>query len=442
MIWTNRQRTDATLRKLTYNNGTTENIHIEDIPENILVNGTSVNDANMNVIEKNIGTYGNDTFDNTQSYEVGDTFTYQGLLYRVTESFTGDFDNSKVEQFSLKEAIEENKEAIESKSSLPSGGVLNQVLTKKSNADDDAEWKYIGDVSIAGDTLPIGAIMPYPSNTIPTNWLICDGSAISRTTYADLFNVIGTTYGVGDGSTTFNLPDLKGKVPVGLDSNDTDFDNLGETGGEKTHTLTINEMPRHNHEIGYDLRQDASSFANTNSLAFATGGSIREASIKTSYAGETQAHNNLQPYIVQNYIIKAFQSSGLVANVVQAKSNSTTDVYSCDYVNNKLSYSATEKVVGEWIDGKPLYRKVVDLGALPNNDTKAVAHGIQSLRRIVKLEGFAGSSLNKGGITLPHGTSTPVALYADDTNVSVKTTSDATGYTEAYAFVYYTKTTD
>ncbi|MBQ3415934.1 MAG: hypothetical protein IJH39_11515 [Clostridia bacterium] len=113
-----------------------------------------------------------------------------------------------------------------------------------------------------------------------------------------------------------------------------------------------------------------------------------------------------------------------------------------DEVDDKLNYSTTETCVREWIDGKSLYMKVVNLGTLPNNDTKAVAHGIQNLRRIVKLEGFAGSSLNKGGITLPHATNTPIALYADDTNVSVKTTSDATGYTEAYAFVYYTKTTD
>ena len=111
-------------------------------------------------------------------------------------------------------------------------------------------------------------------------------------------------------------------------------------------------------------------------------------------------------------------------------------------VDDKLNYSTTEKRIGTWIDGKPLYRKVINLGTLPDDSTKAVAHSIQNLKRIVKLEGFAGSSLNKGGITLPHATSNPIALYADDTNVSVKTTSDATGYTQAHAFVYYTKTTD
>ena len=105
-------------------------------------------------------------------------------------------------------------------------------------------------------------------------------------------------------------------------------------------------------------------------------------------------------------------------------------------------YSTNEMEIGLWIDGKPLYRKVISFGALPNNTTKSVAHNISNLKRIVKVEGFAGSSQNLGGITLPHATSNPMALYVDNTNVNVKTSSDATAYTEAYIYVYYTKTTD
>lgn len=106
--------------------------------------------------------------------------------------------------------------------------------------------------AVSGDTLPIGAIMPFGSDTIPDNWLLCDGSAVSRTTYQQLFNTIGTTYGTGDGFTTFNLPNLQGKIPVGKNANDTDFDTLGETGGEKEHTLTIQEMPQHGHSVYID----------------------------------------------------------------------------------------------------------------------------------------------------------------------------------------------
>lgn len=145
-----------------------------------------------------------------------------------------------------------------------------------------------------------GSITMYAGATAPNGWLICDGSAISRTDYADLFNVIGTTYGSGDGSTTFNIPDLQGRVPVGYKSSDTSFDTLGETGGEKTHTLTVDEIPSHNHRDtglgGAEAINGGGSgwtkFVGTTSPYY------------TERTGGGQAHNNLQPYIVMNYIIR------------------------------------------------------------------------------------------------------------------------------------------
>ena len=151
---------------------------------------------------------------------------------------------------------------------------------------------------------PVGSISLFAGKTAPTGWLICDGSAVSRTTYANLFSVIGTTYGTGDGSTTFNIPNLKGKVPVGYDSSDTSFDTIGETGGEKTHTLTIDEMPSHNHGIGLNSGGSTSgsglSYLYTPNGYRTYGDSGAEMILKT---GRGQAHNNLQPYIVMNYII-------------------------------------------------------------------------------------------------------------------------------------------
>ena len=145
---------------------------------------------------------------------------------------------------------------------------------------------------------PVGSISLFAGTTAPTGWLICDGSAVSRTTYANLFSVIGTTYGTGDGSTTFNIPNLKGKVPVGLDSSDTSFDTIGETGGEKEHTLTIDEMPSHSH--GLLGNANAGGKAETVPYGSQATGTIMYA-IQNSGGG--QAHNNLQPYIVMNYII-------------------------------------------------------------------------------------------------------------------------------------------
>ena len=102
-----------------------------------------------------------------------------------------------------------------------------------------------GEQNTAGS--PAGEIKQYAGDTAPNGYLLCQGQAVSRTTYADLFNVISTKYGVGDGSTTFNLPDLRGRVPVGLSPSDNDFKTLGSKGGEKAHTLTVQEMPSHNH---------------------------------------------------------------------------------------------------------------------------------------------------------------------------------------------------
>lgn len=83
----------------------------------------------------------------------------------------------------------------------------------------------------------------WSSATAPEGYLLEDGSAVSRTTYAELFSVIGTTYGSGDGSTTFNLPDSRGRVTVNQNSSDTQFATIGAKYGEKTHTMTIAEMP-------------------------------------------------------------------------------------------------------------------------------------------------------------------------------------------------------
>ncbi len=82
----------------------------------------------------------------------------------------------------------------------------------------------------------VGAIKPWTKTTAPDGYLLCDGSAVSRTTYADLFDVISTTYGAGDGSTTFNVPQLQGKMPQGYDGNTY---NLAGTGGANTGTVAV-----------------------------------------------------------------------------------------------------------------------------------------------------------------------------------------------------------
>lgn len=172
----------------------------------------------------------------------------------------------------------------------------------------------------SGDTLPIGAITQFSGSIAPTNWLFCNGQAISRTEYSELFATIGTTYGEGDGSTTFNLPDFIGRVPVGLDAEDTDFDNLGDFGGEKTHTLTVNEIPSHSHT--FNFRTSGSQALSGNQGAYLLAGTSNDAIAST---GGGQAHNIMQPYLVTNFIIKVKQSVGIVGTVTNDMANQNTD---------------------------------------------------------------------------------------------------------------------
>jgi microcystin-dependent protein len=194
--------------------------------------------------------------------------------------------------------------------------------------------------------LPSGMLTMTAASVAPSGWMLCNGTAISRTTYADLFTAIGTTYGVGDGTTTFNIPDLRGRVPVGTDSSQTEFDALGETGGAKTHTLTEAQLPSHTHSINHDhasfgttdgagnhnhswtgVNSDAGISGQGGNYPFrifqdiATNWGGTQASMNgagahnhtidvpnfTGTSGSTgsgSAHNNLQPYISINYIIK------------------------------------------------------------------------------------------------------------------------------------------
>lgn len=207
----------------------------------------------------------------------------------------------------------------------------------------------IGTAGGASDNLPIGSIIAYGGTELPNNWLICDGSEVSRTAYKDLFDNIGTAYGEGDGSTTFNLPDMRGKVGVGLAPADTYFNTLGKTGGEKTHTLTIDELPSHNHGITYNT---GGAGVNTGGT-FALGNSVSTSKAYTQDTGNNKAHNNLQSYSVINYIIKVSNITGYIdtseAKVIDNLTNtSTTDALSAN-MGKTLNDRITSSTNAYWI---------------------------------------------------------------------------------------------
>ncbi len=146
-------------------------------------------------------------------------------------------------------------------------------------------------------------------SSAPTGYLVEDGSAVSRTTYADLFAAIGTTYGAGDGTSTFNLPDSRGRVGVNRNTADTQFATLGLKYGEKTHLLTIAEMASHSHLQIVTASVAAGPGIRTDYAADAAGGTYDQG-IQTGSQGGNQAHNVIQPSIVKLSVIKATASTG------------------------------------------------------------------------------------------------------------------------------------
>lgn len=233
-----------------------------------------------------------------------------------------------------------------------SGGV---GVAKDLNAKDIYQTRTGADgLSVPYLLVPAGVIMQYVASTAPSGYLLCDGSAIARATYSVLFSVISTTFGSGNGSTTFNVPDLRGKVPTGVNGNEESaFTNLGNSGGSEEHTLSIDELPSHNHggATGSDGDHDhdreltttsngshnhggttgdggnASGSENVSSSdegALVSGEGIHNHTIDDdgehehkviipssgththtiSSQGGGNAHSILQPYLVVNYIIK------------------------------------------------------------------------------------------------------------------------------------------
>jgi len=157
---------------------------------------------------------------------------------------------------------------------------------------------------ITGGLIPPGAMIDYAGGTVPSGgWLLCDASAVSRTTYANLFAAIGTTWGAGDGSTTFNLPDYRGRNAIGAGQGAGLTDRiLGQYGGEENHTLTVAQIPPHQHTYlvpAPDCKSGCDASKQLGPLSEPLG-----TSNGSEYGLGGQPHNNMQPFAVATKIIK------------------------------------------------------------------------------------------------------------------------------------------
>ncbi|OSQ47448.1 phage tail protein [Thalassospira alkalitolerans] len=141
---------------------------------------------------------------------------------------------------------------------------------------------------------PIGTVLTYAGATAPEGFMLCDGTELLASEHVDLFTLIGTVYGEGAATGSFKLPDLRGRTAIGVGQGVNLTDRvLGATDGAETHQLTIDEMPSHSHGDTFNTTGPHNVGSNGNGQFGSTG-----------LTGGNQPHNNMQPFVVLNYIIK------------------------------------------------------------------------------------------------------------------------------------------
>lgn len=216
-----------------------------------------------------------------------------------------------------------------------------------------------------GSAEEVGSIKAWPAAAAPASWMLCDGSALSRTLYPGLFAVLGTSWGAGDGSTTFNLPDMRGRFVLGAGLGAGLANRvLAALGGEEAHALNANENASHTHSAtqpahshGVNIPQagaatGASLFAN---YSGGTAGGITSGTatpaITVGTSGAGLAHENMPPFLVITYIIKVAPTGGAtaqapIADATQAGLMNRVSGQPTDYVGGDNASHPLANVLG------------------------------------------------------------------------------------------------
>lgn len=297
---------------------------------------------------------------------------------------------------------------------------------------------------VAGSTnfsdAPVGAIFPFGGTDIPISFLLCDGSAVSRTDYADLFNVIGTAFGTGDGSTTFNLPDLREAVPKGAGLTGKTVGAHLDADGLAVGEFIDDRIKAHSHRI---MTYTGSQTSISNVYGYTGIASNIDASDSMSYVTNVTRNGSKGPIIESTGSATAEVKSVGVNYIIKAKQiGMPTDFASAvgDIAVDKNTYSTSETIVGKWIDGKPIYRKVI---VALNQSTISAGEWV-TMGTISDIDSLSDVRVTDCGSSIFMFTN--LIARKNGSNVQVLATgqgwsASASGSTR-YVIIEYTKTTD
>ena len=219
---------------------------------------------------------------------------------------------------------------------LVDGETLTVVLTQLQNSIDSLSSLTGGGGSVMD--MPLGTVLPIASESVPEGWMLCDGREISIEEYQELYDLIGTTYGAGDSAfwaqvfypaTTFNIPDLRGRTIIGANNmggeeSDVIVEHLaqiGEKGGAEMHSLAEAELPEHTHEVQYFRRTYGSGAGhpwNGTAGDYSSAGDpqwVSNSVVRAAGGGGNQPHNNMQPYMALNYMMKVQVEEDIIAEL-------------------------------------------------------------------------------------------------------------------------------
>lgn len=178
-------------------------------------------------------------------------------------------------------------------------GVLKQLLEYL--FDSAGNWNDAAMQEIAVNAAPVGTMVIWTGSSLPSDkWLIANGQLVSRTTYSDLFDAIGTVFGQGDGATTYRIPNMTDRFPLGVGGNA-----LGTQGGASTVTLTEADLPAHSHVVPMAQLPTTDTNPGGQTLYGPDQGGFDDADITSEETGGGGAHNNMPPWTAAYFIIRA-----------------------------------------------------------------------------------------------------------------------------------------